>query len=193
MKKIEKKCPELQSEFQPTYKNTMRVTPLMRTIPRLSTMAKRSWWQPVGAARRMATESAGKAPKFSVQTVLGNGANSPSRCGGGEPAMVMNLEKKTLDELKDLHVDTVDEDEDDAIVVDGKHTFSWKVNAPPKPCTTPALYGHSTSIWTVFMLTSNRLRHSHLVFQSLEPLAEKKITGHFTPRRTRFSGGKSAD
>ncbi len=42
--------------------------------------------------------------------------------------MVRNLEKKTLDELKDLHVDTVDEDEDEAIVVGGKHTFSWKVN-----------------------------------------------------------------
>lgn len=43
-----------------------------------------------------------------------------------EPAFVRGLEKKTLDELENLHVDAVDDDEE-MIVVNGKHTFSWKV------------------------------------------------------------------
>jgi hypothetical protein len=102
----------------------MRAVPLATMISRLGLATANASWKRAGT--RCLTESAGKTPKFSMQTVMGN-QNSASRCGS-EPAMVRNLEKKTLDELKDLHIDTVDEDEDEAIVVGGKHTFSWKVS-----------------------------------------------------------------
>lgn len=47
--------------------------------------------------------------------------------GFQEPNLLKGLEKKTIEELKDLHVDAVDDDEEDMIMVDGKGTFSWQV------------------------------------------------------------------
>ena len=103
---------------------------LSHTVPAMARVAFRApqhhakvWWG-LADARRFSDASSSR-PNAPTPPAWGakNGTGSDNL---KEPAFVRGLEQKAMEELEDLHVDTVDDDEE-MVLVDGKHTFSWQV------------------------------------------------------------------
>jgi hypothetical protein len=96
---------------------------MMRVAFRAPQHHAKMWW---GAADvRRFSDASSSRPNAPTPPAWGakNGTGSDNL---KEPAFVRGLEQKAMEELDDLHVDTVDDDEE-MILVDGKHTFSWQV------------------------------------------------------------------
>ena len=96
----------------------------LQCAPRATLGARTFPWFPVASSRTFSDAASNRPNSGTPPDWKPTGTADKLK----EPAFVRGLEQKAMDELEDLHVDAVDDDEEMELV-DGKHTFSWKVGA----------------------------------------------------------------